>query len=73
LWTDDGDDSGESCTSFDPGCGLCFARLRRPERVPRLTEIDRSISFTWEAYADGAGRCGARMRGSIGGSEDREG
>jgi len=38
-----------------------------------LTEIDRSISFTWEAYADGAGRCGARMRGSIWGSEDREG
>ena len=33
LWTDDGDNSGECCTWFDPGCSLPFASLQQPERV----------------------------------------
>ena len=72
MWTENGGDSGECCNWFDPGRSLRFARLRRPERVSRLNGvlIDKSISFTQEAYADGAVRCGARVRGSIGGSED---
>lgn len=35
--------------------------------------IDRAMSFAQEAYADGARRCGARVREPIGGSKNRGG